>query len=58
MASNDEASEGAGQGGISLGPLEDYIAFHLRMAQGASFRAFQQHAGVPGLRQGWFAVLR
>ena len=57
MASNDDGPEGAGPGPISLGPLDDHIAFHLRMAQGASFRAFQQHAGVPGLRQGWFAVL-
>ena len=57
MASTDEGSDETGQGGIRLGPLEDYIAFHLRLAQGASFRAFQRLAGVPGLRPGWFAVL-
>jgi DNA-binding MarR family transcriptional regulator len=42
---------------IRLGPLETYIAFHLRLAQGASFRAFQRLAGIGGLRPGWFAVL-
>jgi len=56
MASTGEAA-GDRQGGIRLGPLEDYIAFHLRLAQGASFREFQRLAGVPGLRPGWFAVL-
>jgi DNA-binding MarR family transcriptional regulator len=45
------------QGDVRLGPLENYIAFHLRLAQGASFRAFQRRTGMPGLRQGWFAVL-
>jgi DNA-binding MarR family transcriptional regulator len=57
MESAGEEPEEDGQGAIRLGPLEDYIAFHLRLAQGASFRAFQRSAGVPGLRQGWFAVL-
>ena len=52
MASIDDGSDEDRQGEIRLGPLEDYIAFHLRLAQGASFRAFQRTAGVPGLRPG------
>jgi DNA-binding MarR family transcriptional regulator len=46
-----------GEAAVQLGPLADYVAFHLRMAQGASFRAFKQHTGEKNLRQGWFAVL-
>jgi DNA-binding MarR family transcriptional regulator len=37
--------------------LGDYIGFHLRLAQAASFRAFKRQAGIRGLRPGWFAVL-
>ena len=48
MASNDDGAEGAGPGPISLGPLDDHIAFHLRMAQGASFRASSSTPGSPG----------
>jgi DNA-binding MarR family transcriptional regulator len=46
-----------GKGAIRFGPLENYITFHLRMAHGAAFRAFQRRSGMPGLRPGWFAVL-
>ena len=42
---------------VDLGLLGDYIAFHLRLAQAASFRSFKRHAGVSNLRPGWFAVL-
>ncbi len=42
---------------VRRGVLEDYVAFHLRMSQAYSFRAFKRNAGIPGLRPGWFAVL-
>lgn len=42
---------------VKLGILDDYIGFHLRMAQVASFRAFKRHSGLRSLRPGWFAVL-
>ena len=57
MGSVSDESDADRQGEVRLGALEDYIAFHLRLAQGASFRAFQRRSGMPGLRQGWFAVL-
>ncbi len=43
--------------GIRLGALADYIGFHLRMAQDASFRAFARHAGVRDLKPGRFAAM-
>ena len=57
MGSVSDELDADRQGEVRLGALEDYIAFHLRLAQGASFRAFQRRSGMPGLRQGWFAVL-
>jgi DNA-binding MarR family transcriptional regulator len=42
---------------VRLGALEDYIAFHVQLAQNASFKAFQRLTGEPRLRPGWFAVL-
>lgn len=44
-------------GGIRLGVLGDYIGFHLRMAQDASFRAFARHAGMRDLKPGRFAAM-
>jgi DNA-binding MarR family transcriptional regulator len=43
--------------GPRLGPLGNNIAFHLRMAQDASFRAFKRHTGESDLHPGWYAVL-
>lgn len=43
--------------GLRLGRLENYIGYHLRLAQNASFRAFQRKSGRADLRPGWFAVL-
>lgn len=42
---------------VRLGKLEDYIGFHLRLAQNASFKAFKRQTGEDDLRPGWFAVL-
>jgi DNA-binding MarR family transcriptional regulator len=42
---------------VRLGRLADYIGFHLRQAQNASFKAFKRQTGEPDLRPGWFAVL-
>jgi DNA-binding MarR family transcriptional regulator len=44
-------------GEISLGILDQYIGFHLRLAQNASFKAFKRHTGEHELKPGWFAVL-
>jgi len=52
-----EPTEEPGGGELRLGPLGGNIAFHLRMAQDASFRAFKRHTGESDLRPGWYAVL-
>ena len=49
------AAAGAEQAG--LGKLDNYIGFHLRLAQNASFKAFKKKTGEDNLRPGWFAVL-
>jgi DNA-binding MarR family transcriptional regulator len=43
--------------GVRLGVLADWIGFHLRLAQDASFRAFAKHAGEPHLKPGRFAAM-
>jgi DNA-binding MarR family transcriptional regulator len=60
MAKSNGRKEGGGPDpadDISLGPLENYIGFYLRLAQNASFQAFKRHTGEADLRPGWFAVL-
>jgi DNA-binding MarR family transcriptional regulator len=48
----------AGPGGeVNLGPLADFVGFHLRLAQDASFRAFASHCGRQRLRPGHFAAM-
>ncbi|TFF17691.1 MarR family transcriptional regulator [Jiella endophytica] len=42
---------------VTLGQLDNYIAFHLRLAQNASFNAFKRKAGEADLRPGRFAVM-
>ncbi len=42
---------------VLLGELENYVGFHLRLAQSASFKAFRRLTGESDLRPGWFAVL-
>ena len=52
-----QADGPGGADGTRLGVLGDYIGFHLRMAQDASFRAFARHTGVRDLKPGRFAAL-
>jgi DNA-binding MarR family transcriptional regulator len=42
---------------IRLGMLNDVVAFNLRLAQDASFRAFARHSGDPHLKPGRFAAM-
>jgi DNA-binding MarR family transcriptional regulator len=44
-------------GNVRLGPLGDFIGFHLRLAQDASFRAFARHSGQRRIKPGRFAAL-
>jgi len=46
-----------GAHGVELGRFEESVAFHLRLAQAASFRAFKRQTGLHKLRPGWYAVL-
>ena len=42
---------------IRLGGLANFIGFHLRLAQDASFRSFARHTGVRDLKPGRFAAM-
>src|SRR5215510_5674159 len=44
-------------GDARLGPLDNLVGFHLRLAQDASFRAFARHTGEPHLKPGRFAAM-
>jgi DNA-binding MarR family transcriptional regulator len=46
-----------GNGSVRLGVLADFIAFHLLLAQTASFRAFARHAGQRDLKPGRFGAM-
>lgn len=50
LASRDAA-------GVQLGPLGDYIGFHLRRAQDVAFQAFRRRVGDASLSPGKFALL-
>ncbi len=52
-----DAEPAGPDGPVNLGELDDYIGFHLRLAQNASFKAFKRLTGESDLRPGWFAVL-
>jgi DNA-binding MarR family transcriptional regulator len=41
----------------ALGVLDDFVGFHLRLAQDASFRGFAQGAGRRDLKPGRFAAM-
>lgn len=50
----------AGQDGtaaVRLGVIDDYIAFHLQLAQSAAFRSFKRYTGIANFRAGWFTAL-
>ncbi len=47
----------ARNGEVRLGALADWIGFHLRLAQDASFRAFAKHTAQPHMRPGRFAAM-
>ena len=42
---------------VALGPLDNYIAFHLRRAQETALRAFVATSEQPGFKPGRFATL-
>lgn len=42
---------------LDLGPLAEFVGFHLRLAQEASFRAFARRVANPYLKPGRFALL-
>lgn len=42
---------------VQLGALDHSLAFHLRMAQYASFKAFKHLSGDCSLKPGWLSVL-
>ncbi|HKF63920.1 MAG TPA: MarR family transcriptional regulator [Dongiaceae bacterium] len=42
---------------MRLGPLRAFVAFHLRLAQDASFRSFAKHTGRRNLKPGRFAAM-
>ncbi|HLH49891.1 MAG TPA: MarR family transcriptional regulator [Roseiarcus sp.] len=50
-------SRGDPKATIDLGPLDNYIAFHLRLAQEIAVRAFVKRSGKADFSPGWFAVL-
>jgi len=54
---HDVPAPSAGAQDVQLGPLANFIGFHLRLAQDASFRAFARHTGVKGIQPGRFAAL-
>jgi DNA-binding MarR family transcriptional regulator len=53
----DRGGVGAFVDGIDYGPLADWVGFHLRMAQIASFQAFACEVGEVDLPPGRFALL-
>lgn len=56
---SDDSAQAASRRSQEFEPgiLDGYIAYHLRLAQNASFRAFQRKTGQHDLKPGWFAIL-
>ena len=57
VAVDDLPALPARNGEARLGVLDQFIGFHLRLAQDASFRDFAKHAGMRGLKPGRFAAM-
>src|SRR5262245_23313790 len=53
----ERSGSGAFVAGVDYGPLADWVGFHLRMAQIASFQAFAREVGEVDLPPGRFALL-
>lgn len=51
------ARKGAANENVDFGPLANWVGFHLRLAQTASFQAFAQEARAVDLSPGRFATL-
>jgi DNA-binding MarR family transcriptional regulator len=56
-ATATETSRSEKAAAIDLGPLDNYIAFHLRLAQELALRAFAMRSGKADFKPGWFAIL-
>jgi DNA-binding MarR family transcriptional regulator len=56
-AEPDEVPAEDGSPSVRYGPLEDWVGFHLRMAQTASFAAFAREANGMAVGPGRFALL-
>ena len=56
-ADGDAAARDTAPDGVDFGPFDDWVGFHLRMAQIASFQSFARHAQGVGLSPGRFAAL-
>ncbi|HWV41835.1 MarR family transcriptional regulator [Pseudorhodoplanes sp.] len=54
---NSTTSRNGADDSLDFGPFDDWIGFHLRMAQIASFQSFARHAQSVGLSPGRFAAL-
>jgi DNA-binding MarR family transcriptional regulator len=57
VATQDLPALPARNGETRLGFLGEFIGFHLRLAQDASFRDFAQHVGMRDLKPGRFAAM-
>jgi DNA-binding MarR family transcriptional regulator len=56
-AEPDDVPAEDGSPSVRYGPLEDWVGFHLRMAQTASFAAFAREANGMAVGPGRFALL-
>ncbi len=57
MSRKGASRAAAGADGIDYGPLQNWVGFHLRMAQSASFQAFARLTHEEDIQPGRFATL-